>query len=168
MRVDSVRLGSHSAVVSSINLDQGSHHFLLLGASAHISWSEMDQSEHSIRVTWPPLTNQRPVFRSRDHIVNQRNMSWHEETGLKWQTWLVSASPSLGLNPSVPHRCPVWLYLIKKWYKGVQYGKLSVWHHWTRIKCPWNQTCSVLGVIHKWSLTKPIKQLEMDWFGLVW
>ena len=27
----------HSAVVSSINLDQGSHHFLLLGASAHIS-----------------------------------------------------------------------------------------------------------------------------------
>ena len=50
----------------------------------------------------------------------------------------------------------------------MEYGKLSVWHHWTRIKCPWNQICSVLGIIHKSSFTKPTKQLKMEWLGLVW
>ena len=63
---------------------------------------------------------------------------------------------------------PSSIIFVKKWYKGVDYGKLSVCHHRTRIKCPWNQTCPVLGVIHKWSFRKPIKQLKMDWLDLVW
>ena len=40
-------------------------------------------------------------------------------------------------------------YLLEKWRRGVEYGKLSPWYPKTRVHCPPNQTVQVLGVIHK-------------------
>ena len=40
---------------------------------------------------------------------------------------------------------------VKKWCRGVEYGKLSPCHPWTRIHCPPNLTVPVFGVIHNGS-----------------
>ena len=67
------------------------------------------------------------------------------------------------------HRGTVWEYLLEKWRRGVEYGKLSSWHPRTRIHCPPNQTVRVLGVIHKWSFKKAVKLVKnvIVWFGMV-
>ena len=44
------------------------------------------------------------------------------------------------------HRSPVQHYLIEKWRRGVEYGKLSPWHHLNRTHCQSNQTIPVFGL----------------------
>ena len=69
----------------------------------------------------------------------------------------------------IQHRGTVWEYLLEKWCRGVEYGKLSPWHPWTRAHCPPNQTVLVLGVIHKWSFWKALRMAKnvIYGFGLV-
>ena len=97
-------------------------------------------------------------------------------------TWLTSDLPLTVFWPHPPstfeglkfrwklqHRGTVWEYLLEKWRRGVEYGKLNPWHPRTRIHCPPNQTVRVLGVIHKWSFKKAVKLVKnvMVWFGMV-
>ena len=67
------------------------------------------------------------------------------------------------------HRGTVCEYLLKKWRRGVEDGKLSPWHPRTRIHCPPNQKVRVLGVIHKWSFKKAVNMVKnvIVWFGMV-
>ena len=67
------------------------------------------------------------------------------------------------------HRGTVWEYLLEKWCRGVEYGKLSPCHPQTRIHCLPNQIVRVLGVIHKWNFKKAVKLVKnvMVWLGMV-
>ena len=60
---------------------------------------------------------------------------------------------------------------LKKGRRGVEYGKLSIWHHWTRIKFRWNQTCSVIRGLFTNEVLKIPEILQAGmfrvWFGLV-
>ena len=63
------------------------------------------------------------------------------------------------------------IFVKKKGRRGVEYGKLSIWHHWTRIKFRWNQTCSVIRGLFTNEVLKIPEILQAGmfrvWFGLV-